>query len=201
MKKFFLLVIMIGLFEFSWAQVASGTKQIGGRFNFSIGSGNDGANNSTNFTFVPAVGVFISDQLAIGAGVGITSTKTKFDNSDSETSSTGVIFSPYARYHIPVSENFYFYGEGSVGITAGNTKNTFAGNETKGSFTNFNIGINPGILYFVGEKVGLEASVGFFGYSTSSSKPEDGDRVNQSRSFSISLNPNSLNFGIRYYLQ
>ena len=74
------------------------------------------------------------------------------------------------------------------------------------STTNLSIGIRPGIIYFPNEKVGLEASFGFIGYYSETTKEiidADSDVTEKINGFTFganSLNP-SLQFGFRYYFQ
>jgi hypothetical protein len=119
---------------------------------------------------------------------------------------------PYMRYLLMLEENKFGFTF-DTGLEYGKTTRSVeekVGNqifkEDLPSTTNLSIGIRPGIIYFPNEKVGLEASFGFIGYYSETTKEiidADSDVTEKINGFTFganSLNP-SLQFGFRYYFQ
>ncbi|WP_143307694.1 porin family protein [Chitinophaga vietnamensis] len=110
--------------------------------------------NSTTFNFdlTPKVGWFIKDGLAIGGYVNFGLKTVKDAGSDVNYGVGG-----FARYYIEdknvrkleFSKRVRFFLEGNAGFAGSNPAN---GVSTNG----FNIGVGPGISYFITPNVGLE---------------------------------------------
>ena len=202
MKKIWIVVIALLLNGSLYGQIARGIKQTGGELLLNISSTNDGASETNEFTFIPNFGYFISDQLSVGGGVGFKIKGEEFDNT--ERFSSAVLIAPFARYHIPVSENFLFFGQGTISFQPGtvNTERRI-GNETiktKNRSFGFRMGVTPGIVFFLNDHFGLEAGLGFVGYESYGSKAEEGNEwINEYRRFKIDFGVNSFSFGMKYY--
>lgn len=228
MKKISLLTIAI-LFATamsSFAQTSKGTLFLGGGLGFTSSNGkstlkfggttveSDGV-KSTNFSIVPGVGYFVADKLAIGLDLSVNSSSIQIpDNNDPDdyekTSGTSFGFKPYARKYWMVGDNFGFTGTLGVGVAFGSSKveekngNTTVTNDGPKT-TDLEIGVTPGIVFFPTNKVGLEASFGFVGYSSSTSKTDlgGGDELKVTNStFGLSANSITPTFSLafRYYL-
>lgn len=119
---------------------------------------------STAFSFnlSPKVGWFIKDGLAIGGYVNFGANTTKNKTTDIRSSNTNYGVGAFARYFVEdknvrkleFSKRTRFFVEANAG---------FAGqNPASGASTNgFNVGIGPGISYFITPNIGLE---GLFKY-------------------------------------
>ncbi|CAL1520305.1 hypothetical protein [Chitinophaga sp. MM2321] len=113
--------------------------------------------NAFNLNLSPKVGWFIKDGLAIGAYVDFGLATTKDKTTDVKTSSTNYGIGGFARYFVEdknvrkleFSKRVRFFAEGNVGFAG---KNPASAASTNG----FNIGIGPGISYFITPNIGLE---------------------------------------------
>lgn len=115
-----------------------------------------------NFNLSPKVGWFIKDGLAIGGYVDFGANTTKNKTTDTRASNTNYGVGAFARYFVEdknvrkmeFSKRTRFFLEANAGF-AGN-------NPASGASTNgFNVGIGPGISYFITPNIGLE---GLFKY-------------------------------------
>uniref|UniRef100_A0AAU6WMM7 Outer membrane protein beta-barrel domain-containing protein n=1 Tax=Chryseobacterium endophyticum TaxID=1854762 RepID=A0AAU6WMM7_9FLAO len=75
MKKV-LMAGAIALFGLSNAQIAAGTTYLSGSVGYSQEETNNGNNKTENFNVLPTVGYFVSNNFAIGLGIGYQTQKT-----------------------------------------------------------------------------------------------------------------------------
>lgn len=160
---------------------------------------------TTDFGINLGAGYFIADNLAVGLGIGLDNSKSTYETTSTEYTSTDNIISvaPFARYYIPYSDQFAFFGQLSVGLGFGTSKyETKTGSTTTTQESSINlmaIGITPGFSYMMTERVALEMRYGFLGYTSSTIKEEEanGDyEKDMTSSFGLNLDLNSLVFGI-----
>jgi len=207
----------------SQAQTSQGTLTFGGGLGFTSSSskGSIKAGGTTTdftgpsgseFSIMPGVGYFVSDNLAVGLDLYFGSASDKeVDGDDYEKVSASMLgVTPYLRYYIMPTETFGFTATFGIGFASGSTKFE---NKTGGTtvtadgakVSDLEIGIRPGIVFFPTENIGLEASFGFVGFasSTSTLKIDDNTETKVSGS-TIGLNANSISptfsLGFRYYL-
>jgi hypothetical protein len=209
MKKI-IFTLLIGLMSatFVQAQLEQGTKYLGGSFNLGFGSSKSSADGTSqdgpktfNFGITPALGYFISDNLSLGLGIGYTMFKETekgdgvFTPDETTFSQSMIDLSPFVRYYMMPTEKMGFFCQGTIEFGFGNAKNE----ETTGSTTvtdeykasSFGVGITPGIVIFVSEKVALESTFGglVFGSSKIKWTDDDVDYENSSSNFSLDVNP------------
>jgi hypothetical protein len=197
MKKLLLSAIAVMAFGFANAQdpVSTGFKQgdvfISGSVGYS--STKTGDNKNDQFTVIPRAAYFVTNNIALGAQIGYTTATQTVDtplgsiDNDVDTFQAGV----FGRYYFTPARNFSFFGQLGVGFSS--TKNKpDGGDDTKDS--GVNVGLAPGISYFVSDHIALEATWGLLGYS--SYNPDgDGDNTN---TFDIGVDLENINFGIVY---
>lgn len=110
------------------------------------------------FTFTPKAGFFVTDDLAVGAQLAISSGKeeeTVFGSPNVTTEETvsGFGAGVFARYYfLNLGERFKTYAE--VGAGFGTTKNEVDSEEVAKTNT-FGIGLDLGINYFVTKKIAI----------------------------------------------
>jgi len=204
MKKLILLFFSLLSVNFLSAQLSQGNQQAGGVFLLSLGSENGGDIATTSFILIPSYAYFLQDNLAIGAGAGFSISRRDNENTNTENNRFSFILNPFVRYHLPINDNFFLFGQADLMIAPGNTRNEQRiGNTTvlnEAATFDFRIGLIPGVLWMVGENFGLEAGIGFVGYQSKSRKPDEADNWNsEERSFEIRIDPRNVNFGLRYY--
>jgi outer membrane protein len=147
MKKVILSAIAVLGFTFANAQDS-------GSFGFSKGNilleGNLGLSSTNNknteiktnsFEFNPKAGYFLTDKFALGLDLGIGSSKTKIDGTDSGKSSNFNV-GVFGRYYfLDLGQRFKTYAEAGVGLDSGKDAGA------KYSGVGFDAGL--GINYFV----------------------------------------------------
>ena len=116
---------------------------------------NTTASNSA-FTIMPNVGLILSEDLLVGAHVGIRTT----NNPGANTTSFGFGLVPYARYRLLEFGPFNLLAEGGINFNTQSTKivTTGVGNQ-KNSVTNFGLYLEPVITYPLDEHITLEAAL------------------------------------------
>ena len=154
---------------------------IGGGASFTS-SADEKENNNTltdkqstfGFAFSPNVGVFLSENLAIGIDLNLR-TSTKKSGIDPETilkqSSIGV--NPYMRYYAWSWNKFSVFGQGNIGVNLLKSTVEYEGIVGDAKVTQFYISVYPGLSYDVSEKLSLETSINFLSFGYDHSVVED----------------------------
>lgn len=188
----------------SFAQGESMVRRTAGStaFLFTLnGLSNIGAGN-----FMGGVGLnhFLSDDLALRAGLGFGSSsetqKTPTDGKESVTSSTTFNISPGVRFNLARNNNIAMYLGGQVmfGMTSGSTK--FDGTETGStSGTSIGVGAFAGAEWFPWNNVsvGLEYGLGFS--TTSGTKKIGETETDEPSTTSINLGLSTVQFVLALY--
>ena len=160
---------------------------------------------TTDFGIDLAAGYFIADNIAIGLGIGLDNSTSTVTDDDIEYTYADNIFSvsPFARYYIPYTDQFSFFGQFTVGLGFGSSKDEAkSGSSTTTDESSLNmmmIGLSPGFSFMMTERVALEMRYGFLGYTSFTMKTdgENDDYIkDMSSSFGLNLDLNSLVFGI-----
>jgi outer membrane protein len=190
MKKglLFFAVVMFAA-TLSNAQTDQGGMMVGGGIGVSSSSEEGSTAKTTSFGFRPNFGYFISDNLVIGAELGIGSTTTKLGAAKATSSSFD--FGPFARYYkFTSNENFAFYGEASLMI--GSNKSAA---DVKSGTTTF--AVSPGFAYFLNEHWGID-----FQFSLLAVEVDEPNKdANDDKTTTVYFGVNTFNpsLGIRYY--
>lgn len=232
MRKFiaFSVASFLGLSALtSVAQINQGTKFIGGNVGYNSSTSTYTYNNPSlspqdretkftrqEFSITPQVGVFIADNLAMGASIGFTNGKNTnpyYSGSATDTYSVvaklnSFLIAPFVRYYYLPVENFGFYGQLSAGYSLDrarleyNTLTPFSEKTTgSGAFAN----ITPALVFFPTNKLGLELTCGSLGYSrtkseTTSSQSSSTLTEQKQSYFGANFGLSSLTLGASYYL-
>ena len=158
MKKLFLSALLGIATSGAIAQMSQGAFMMGGNFDFNLTSGNK--SSTTSLTIAPTAGLFLVENMGIGASVGFNSYNYKA-NGTSISSGSSIFISPFTRY--------YFAGNafGQFDIPLNLSKNA-----------NYDFGTKMKLGYdiFLTDNVALEPSVyaGFyFGRNQTIEKPND----------------------------
>ncbi|WEK20642.1 MAG: outer membrane beta-barrel protein [Candidatus Pedobacter colombiensis] len=201
MKKLLLSLIAVSAFAFSTqAQTQKGKFIVGGNVAFDTNKSDaDGAKSNTSFRIVPSVGYFVSDNIAVGTGVGYSYDKTinRFENQ-------AFVVSPFGRYYANLSESFKFFGQLSVPMEFGTAKSVNAdGNvgSKVGSSTKIGVALSPGFAFFPTKRIGIEFGVNGLSYNNSRFEDANGDKIKGAGSDSFSLGANFFkpNLGIQFH--
>ncbi len=110
---------------------------------------------------------------------------------------------PAVRYYAPISEDVYFFMQGTAFISRGTSSTDEFDGTTKVTVKlntrGWGFGISPGISYFMTSKLSSEISIGLLGYSVLSGDDGLGNETT-ARTFQSLLYLNSVSLGFVYYL-
>jgi outer membrane protein len=213
------------------AQIESGKLIIGGSFGFGIESNKvtapiavDG-NKTMNFNLMPEVGFCLSENLAIGMGIGYDMSKTTSPDfftgataTYDQVSKNGLfMIKPFGRYYKSTGEKSFAFAEFALPIGMGSSKDlkmnaTGTGTEDSDPFKTSYFGalIGVGFNYFLNDKCALEAKWMMFGFESTSFKNINGsvdpttgntvDSVSKQTNFGFDADMTALTIGLKVFL-
>lgn len=206
MKK--VILSLAALFAFTVASAQETTSGAKGFSNGDIfmtgavgfGTTSTGDYSTSQFTIAPSVGFFVSDNIAVGVELGYTSATE--DNEimfmgepvmvEQTTKTLGI--GGFGRYYFTPANDFSFFGQLSIAYASSTFDSGYPG-EDEVKANGFNIGLAPGISYFISNNFALQASIGVLGYTTV--KP-DYDNAESTDTFELGLDMNDVRFGLVY---
>lgn len=157
-KTLFTFAVMIFCAAGAVAQTQQGLMLVSGSVGFNSVSYEgvyDGATQwdatITTFELTPRVGYFVTDALAVGAGLEFSTTTTKED--EDKLTESGIAFAPFARYYLPQG----LFGEAEVGF--GSNKTKAENEEVKSKIFQWSVGV--GYAIFLNDNVALEPLVSY----------------------------------------
>lgn len=153
----------------------------------------------TSFAVAPKFGYFVSENIAVGVGLGFENSKIKANDSDDKVENKTTSFGAFGRYYIKTSK-FAPFAELNVNYATTSTEYAkFLGEVTGfGDGTDINTisaNIAPGFNYFFSDNFAVETSFGILGYS---SRKADVDGAEADSKFNVGLNLSNINFGLIY---
>jgi hypothetical protein len=215
MKKTLLVIVLAFIGQQSMGQVQAGSIFVtgfgsiytqGGETSTKVGTTTTTSEHDKIFggTFGVGGGYFLSDNIAVGAGISLSGSKvTPSDTSDPEVKSSGFGVNVFARYYVPMSDNFYFFGQLRYGMMTSSSKMTQGGTETEGPKTSSNmIGIQPGFTFFPTSNIGLDLTFGNLGWMGTKTTTEFGNGnsiESKSSGVDVSFDLTTVTFGIQYF--
>lgn len=184
MKKLVLFAAVVlfstaGLFAQEDQEPLKGKWLVGGSFGFS--KDKTSGTETTDFSLLPSVGIFLENDIAVGLRAGYEQTKIESAGVTSKKEFYGVI--PYARkYWFPASKLMPFaQGDVRLGWAKDSVDDTFA----------WGINVRPGLTYRLNESIAFDATVGRFGYDN---QGKDSDN------YGVGLNLDDVSLGIIIFL-
>jgi len=142
---------------------------------------------SNELSFLPTVGYFVSDNIALEFSLLV---GTGEDAAEDKTSTFGAGLG--ATYFFTPSDQFSFTV--GAGVSYATAKEEFnGGGEVKANA--FGFAVAPGVNYFVSSCIALRASIGALSYT---SVKEDFDGAEARNDFGLNLDLSNINFGITY---
>ncbi len=207
MKTSALTLVALGICLLAQAQTEQGNLFISGSIsivNKAEQANKDLKNNS--FAFLPSVGYFVADRLALELNVGYSSSaystviNTGGDPSIILLSQTDKTLSvgPAVRYFIATgNEKFFFSPRLSVlvGFTNSNIKSTTTSESSTVKYTDYTASLSPGFSYFPTTHWGINLNVGGLSYLIE--HPNDTSDSNTS-TFNFNLFSNT-SIGVSYF--
>ena len=149
-KQLFLLLAFVMTGAVAMAQNA-GVWMVGGTFGISTSKTSYTHENvtqvrekQTDFNIIPSLHYFVTDEIAVGAGIGYEFSKALTDVEDDLYNRTGLmVFRPSMYYYVKLSDKFYYNPELYIGLKFGNAKSEVDKNTTyKMGYNRFGIGVN-----------------------------------------------------------
>jgi len=115
----------------------------------------------------PIAGKFLSDKVALGAGVNLGLTGYKNDMvADNRRIDYSIGVNPFIRYYAVRWNKLSLFGQGNIGVTFSGSKIKTGGTTTNGpSESMFTLSCYPGLSYDIGERLSLESTIGIFNLS------------------------------------
>lgn len=214
MKKTLLVIVMAFIGQQSMGQVQAGSIFVTGFGSIYSESGETSiTTGGTTLTseddklsggsFGLGGGYFLSDNLAVGVGFSVMGSKlTPSDTSDPEVKTSGYGVSLFGRYYVPMSDNFYFFGQVGFGMMGSSSKMTQGGTEVDGPKTGITtFGISPGFTFFPTENIGFDMTFGNLGWMGTKTTFESGGTTMESKTsgMDISFDLSTISFGIQYF--
>ncbi|WP_299388231.1 outer membrane beta-barrel protein [uncultured Lacinutrix sp.] len=143
--------------------------------------------DSNQFEVSPSVGYFISENIALEAGLSYGSGE---DFAEDKTSSFGGSLG--ANYFFTPSNTFSFTLGAGVNYKADKTEPN-GGEES--TVNTFGIAVSPGISYFVSDSFSLRASFGALSYDNAKGDWDNAEAVD---TFGLNLDLSEIKFGVAY---
>jgi hypothetical protein len=132
-----------------------------------------GGYKKVTLEFLPKAAYFVSGHFAMGIAAGC-SLMILDDNDDigSDITNLKISLGPVVRYYHTPAKKFSFFGE--VGFLYNTTTTNGGGVDEVDFNTNgFEVGLSPGVSYFISKNFALEASLGLFKTQTVKTDEDD----------------------------
>ena len=155
-----------------------------------ISSQNDkDANYKTNSTTINVgVGHFLSDNVAVGVGLGIGSNK-ETDGTTTVVEESTLAAGAFARYYFSPKSKFSMFGHLGVNYASATDKTSDPDLKISG----MDIFAAPGFNYFISKNLSLEAVIGRIGYSSAKA---DVTGAKGTTAFDFGIDLTSVTFGM-----
>lgn len=202
MKK--VLLSAVALLAFGFANAQEETKGNGGFSKgdvfvsgaVTLGSSKTGDFKVNYFEIAPKVGYFVTENIAIGASVGLQS--LKFDNGATDATNSGLGLGAFGRYYFTPADKFSLFAELGFDYTSFDEEfDAEDGTVFGGSFESKEIGfgLGAGMNYFVSSNFSIEAGVAVLGYSSNDNGGNGADKTN---TFQFGGDWRAVTFGVNY---
>ena len=202
MKKVLFSAVALLAFGFANAQeeekgnggFAKGDVFVSGAVTF--GSSKTGDFKVNAFEIAPKVGYFVTENIAVGASVGLQS--LKFDNGSADATNSGLGLGAFGRYYFTPANKFSLFAELGIDYTSFDEEfDAESGTVYGSSFESkeLGFGLGAGMNYFVSSNFSIEAGVAVLGYS---SNDNGGDGAEKTNTFSFGGDWRAVTFGVNY---
>jgi len=147
----------------SYGQFTKGTFMVGGSFSATFETEKTKNGNTTTTTghtnsadMLPQAGYFLMDNLALGAGVDMRSTKSKSTDGTYVLTSNSASVAPFARYYYQK-----FFGQGSFQLGSGKTKTVIDGSSSTSTYGVTGWSVAAGYAFLLNQHVAVEPQLGY----------------------------------------
>lgn len=195
MRKLVLLSIGLLYCGAIQAQIQKGAVQFGGSANWN--TTDSGPLQVILLDIQPNAGYFISDRTSLGLLLGYNSTNrdTFINNNIAELTDNLFQYGVYARFHKSLNEKLYLYLQPSIRFGSGEIE--FFPNQST-DIDQTDLGLTPGLTYFLSENWALEMRLGSIVYSSVNTSNTSSFERDQ---FAINLGLSNVGIGMNFYLK
>lgn len=166
MKTLVMVMVTSCLAIGAHAQFEKGTMMVGGSFgaDFSTNKSKYDGNTYTNGKYVdvsfdPQFGIFVINNLAVGGGLGVSTSAYKEDDTNLKSVTNEFTVQPMARYYL--DQGVFFQGKLMFGGAKDKTTNNGNTNTTEYGVTGWSIA--AGYAFFLNDVVAIEPQLGYGG--------------------------------------
>lgn len=147
-------------------------------------------NSASGLAFSPSVGFFVSENIALGARIGLENAKTETAGIESKdnTFSAGA----FGRYYFTPGSKFSVMAE--LAFNYNSTSAEVAGVDA-GAINGFDLAVGPGLSYFLNSNFAIEGIWGALTYETA--KP-DAEGAEATSSFGLGADFTDITLGLVY---
>ena len=149
-----------------------------------------------DFNFLPKAGYFFIPNFVVGLFMDVEaySNKSKSESGNTDKGITFII-GPFARYYVPVTDQFMPFVEAQAGFGVDNYKEKFSSSDDwiKSNYSVFTYRIGGGATYFFNEIVGCDL---FLGYQHDAYKYKDTNEAERSSDSKSVYGEFSMQLGI-----
>ena len=191
-----LLFAAIAVFAFGMANAQEGDNGsfskgdvfISGSFGFGSQKYTAGGNyKEDNFEVMPRVGYFVSENIALGLGLGYSTSSVQVTENADESKVNTIAAQAFGRYYFTPASQFSVFGQLSVEYASVD----FDPVKVNG----FGVALAPGVNYFLSKNFALEASWGVLSYASAKA---DVTGAESSTDFNLGLDLDNINLGLVY---
>ncbi len=217
MKRSLILACLISFSLPALSQINKGTFALTTDFRFSsdqnlvVGQDLFQRNEDvSSFSASPMVQYFIANDLSLSFGLGYSRDKIDVDvfNNSSGTvtgnrsTTKSFLVNFQLRKYEMISEKFGLFLSFRTMFEDGKSDDLNLSNNDRAiaDIRAYDIGISPGLILFLSDRIALDTSVGFLGYSYRQSKERDSRTETETKGFDTSLLTSTFSFGIQFFL-
>lgn len=187
--------------------IPAGTRFIGGNVSLNASNTTNDNGNTTNefkntsISLGPSFGKYFKENLAWGSSLFYNYQQLRNSQQDSRTNNNSMGISLFLTKDFKIVNNLFFELEPQLYFTFGKQTTTSPNNENTYNSFSTGFGLTPGLLFFLSEKFGLRASLGYVGYSYNQFKENDGEDKVTNDNFTLDGGFSNVSFSFRYYLR
>lgn len=194
MKKVLLtLTAVAGLTIAANAQTEKGKIMVGGQVGFETSKVKDTDDKNNSFSINPTVGYFVSDNWAVGTGIGYNWSKNESDKENSVKVDAFQV-APFVRKY-SANGPLRFFAQLSVPMSWGKNTVEEANVESESKFENYGVELAPGLAYFPTNKIGIELKVRGLYYNYNKNKTAD----ISTNTFGLDANSLAPTLGVQFH--
>ncbi len=192
MKNFLLTLVAISALTFSANAQLKGKALLGGEVSFAGSSVKDSDSKFTGVSIVPLVGYFVTDNIAIGTGIGYASYKTEVTK-DVDNSGSAFVIQPFGRMYSKHEGILKFFGQVAVPMSFGTEKEN---GDKIGTTNTFGVEVAPGFALIPAKNVTIDFKVRGLYFENSTEKAEGTDVKTTTTGYGLNVNSLAPSVGV-----